>query len=219
MRYTNIVSKGSRNPEADNLPIFFISLFYPLLFCEWQKSVPRSFPREPGRFSVRKNGKRPLPKETKTFQRLFKIRSHIKDAGAVYWSCRKEVTPFFRTAAKFVFSFSFPPFSNKECAPQITVSPTAAERFLISETNLSKTVQKLFTHKRRGCGILTLSAREAATPWLATYRSFLFLFFTPFFQICILNEQAPFPLPPAWRCLFPFSGKRKAFLRLRKREE
>ena len=26
---------------------------------------------------------------------------------------------------------------------------------------------------------------------------FLFLFFTPFFQICILNEQAPFSLPPA----------------------
>ena len=109
----------------------------------------------------------------------------------------KGSTPFFRTAAKFVFSFSFPPFSNKECAPQITVSPTAAERFLISETNLSKTVQKLFTHKRRRCGILTLSAREAAILRLTTYRSFLFLFFTPFFQICILNGQAPFSLPPA----------------------
>ena len=91
----------------------------------------------------------------------------------------KGSNPLFRTAAKFVFSFSFPLFSNKECAPQITVSPTAAERFLISETNLSKTVQKLFTHKGCRCGILTMSAREAATPKLTTYRSFFISLFYP----------------------------------------
>ena len=131
MRYTNIVSKGSRNPEADNLPIFFISLFYPLLFCEWQKSVPHSFPREPGRFSVRKNGKRPLPPVSKTFQRLFKIRSHIKGRGAVYWSCRKEATPFFRTAAKFVFFFFFYPlFQTRNALRRLRFPPPLRSVFL-----------------------------------------------------------------------------------------
>ena len=45
VRYTNIVSKGSRNPEADNLPIFFISLFYPLFqICILDEQAPFSLP-------------------------------------------------------------------------------------------------------------------------------------------------------------------------------
>ena len=42
MRYTDIVSKGSRNPVTGNLPIFFIPLFYPLfsnLYTEWTGTV------------------------------------------------------------------------------------------------------------------------------------------------------------------------------------
>ena len=68
----------------------------------------------------------------------------------------------------------------------------------------TKTVQKLFTHKRRRCGILTLSAREAAIPRLTTYRSFLFLFFTPFYFVN--DRKASRARSPASRGVF-LSGK------------
>ena len=64
--------------------------------------------------------------------------------------------------------------------------------------NFSKTVQKLLTHKGRRCGILTMSAREAATPKLTPYRSFfLFLFFTPFYFVN--DRKAPRTRSPASR--------------------
>ena len=53
LRYTDIVSKGSRNPEADDLPIFLFLFFTPFFKSVYWMSRHRfRFPRRDGAFSL-----------------------------------------------------------------------------------------------------------------------------------------------------------------------
>ena len=86
MRYTNIVSKGSRNPEADDLPIFLFLFFTPFYFVNDGKR-PELVPPRAGVFFCPLEGKCALivaPALLIIFQRLFKNGSHIGAESAVY---------------------------------------------------------------------------------------------------------------------------------------
>ena len=87
MRYTDIVSKGSRNPdEADDLPIFLFLFFTPFYFVNDGKR-PELVPPRAGVFFCPFEGKCALivaPALLIIFQRLFKNGSHIGAESAVY---------------------------------------------------------------------------------------------------------------------------------------
>ena len=87
VRYTNIVSKGSRNPdEADDLPIFLFLFFTPFYFVNDGKR-PELVPPRAGVFFCPFEGKCALivaPALLIIFQRLFKNGSHIGAESAVY---------------------------------------------------------------------------------------------------------------------------------------
>ena len=69
VRYTNDVSKGSRNPEADDLPIFFLFLFFtPFYFVNDRKAPPTRSPASRGVFLSGKTEKSRFHR----FQKLFK---------------------------------------------------------------------------------------------------------------------------------------------------
>ena len=86
VRYTDIVSKGSRNPEADDLPIFLFLFFTPFYFVNDGRR-PELVPPRAGVFFCPFAGKCALivaPALLIIFQRLFKNGSHIGAESAVY---------------------------------------------------------------------------------------------------------------------------------------
>ena len=69
VRYTNIVSKGSRNPdEADDLPIFLFLFFTPFYFVNDRKASRARSPASRGVFLSGETEKR----RYRRFQKLFK---------------------------------------------------------------------------------------------------------------------------------------------------
>ena len=127
----------------------------------------------------------------------------------------RKFPPFFRSTDKFdsFFFFFSPLFFEQRRRSADPASPcrvrsvfVCPEGWFSAETNLSNSVQKLFTHCGAECGILTLSAREAAIPKLTTYRSFYFSFFTPFYFVN--DGKRPELVPPRAGVFFcPFAGK------------
>ena len=84
--YTKHVDKGSRNPEADDLPIFLFLFFTPFYFVNDGKR-PELVPPRAGVFFCPFEGKCALivaPALLIIFQRLFKNGSHIGAESAVY---------------------------------------------------------------------------------------------------------------------------------------
>ena len=68
VRYTDIVSKGSRNPEADDLPIFLFLFFTPFYFVNDRKAPRTRSPASRGVFLSGETEKRRFHR----FQKLFK---------------------------------------------------------------------------------------------------------------------------------------------------
>src|SRR5699024_6691403 len=60
--------------------------------------------------------------------------------------------------------------------------------------NLSNSVQKRFTYWRAGCGILSMSMREAAIPNRHSLPIFYFSFYPPLF--CEMTGKRPGSVPP-----------------------
>ena len=122
-----------------------------------------------------------------------------------------------RQTSLILFSFSFPLFFRTAKALRRSGIPLpGAGRFRLSGRAVfrrnksfklcSKTVHTL----RCGVRYTNIVSKGSRNPDEADdLPIFLFLFFYPLFQICILDEQAPFSLPPARRCfLVAFKNKR-----------
>ena len=145
---------------------------------------------------------------------MFKSCSHFFPRAALYYDCRKGKTParptppFLQCFLSFTFSFILffilhwraPCFPFPPCGKQ-GVSHVCGKN--MPETILSQHIYNLFTLCTRRQGILSMSIREAAIPGRQP-TDLLFLFFTPLFQICVVNGQsAVVSFPPTRRRRFP----------------
>ena len=153
----------------------FISLFYPLLFCEWRKTPRTRSPASRGVFlSVwRKMCSDRRASSVNNFSKTVQKRFTHRRGKCGILNMSKGSSPLLPIDRQvwFFFLFLFPSFFEQRKRSADPASPCRVRSVFVcpegrfsAETNLSNSVQKLFTHCGAECGILTLSAREAAIP-------------------------------------------------------
>ena len=210
MRYTNIVDKGSRNPES--IVIYnLLFLFYPLYFVKWSKMPRFRFPHGAGVFSCLgvslKWLSRILVYIVKNISRsvhdLFTIKGRLRDI--LYVSVR--VTPFLKLTTSFLWFYhlflnsfhlhqrerpvSFPRETGRFSFGCQTAVWTICCFLFISFTAYSNFVHT-FGIKRR----YTVLVSEGE-PQIPHWRHPIFFHFSfSLFSICVINRKHRCFVPP-----------------------